>query len=283
MTPNATLPTLYKLFFHKELVHLSKNLPQTPIKSNRPLIIPETPITKMILSTLTPISKERMRKDLYQDTFLLEEQERKELEQDPDYQEKMANNRLGFYMESFVSFYGLCPVCRENTLKKYFHSNVPVVDLVCINTEYHLKTNTCFLFQLKISLGNEYFSNRDQIISIGSRKYGELPHTVIGTDSIDYKRVVPGYICLKLNQSGMQNYQIDLQNSFIIVPDFNNTSNQRYYEYLPYTDKYGKSMITWYPTMFSTPLIEEILPLNISHEYFTETPIENPYSFFFKS
>lgn len=277
LNPNATLPTLYKLFFHKDLVELSKNLPISPVKSNRPIIDPLTPMSKMILSTFTPISREKMTKLFQADTLEIEELE--ELENDPDYLEKMANNKLGFYMENFVSYYGVCPVCRENTLRKYFHSNVPVVDFVCINSDYHLKTNTCFLFQLKISLGDEYFSFNQRTISIGSRRYGEIPHTVKGSDNIYYKRVVPGYICLKLIDQGMQNYRIDTHNSFVLIPDYNNKMNQSYYKYLPHKGKYNNSIITWNPSMFTTPIIEHILDtLQVTHEFFTEILIENPYS-----
>lgn len=273
----ASLQTLYNLFFHKNLIVLSKNIPQSPPpKSNKPIIV--TPMTKMILSTLTPNSREFMRRDLQADTEIIEKMEKIELENDPDYLEKMANSGLGFYMENFISYYGVCPVCKEYTLRKYFHSNVPVVDFVCVNKDYHLKTNTCFLFQLKISLGDEYFSLKRQTISIGSRRYGELPHTVKGNDNIDYKRIVPGYICLKLIPREMQNYQIDVINSFIIVPDYNNMSNRSYYEYLPYTDKYGKDIITWHSNMFIMLLIGDILTtLNVTHEFFSEMIIENPY------
>lgn len=263
------LSTLYNLFFKKKLVVLSKNLPQSPVP-NRILPKDLTPMTKMIVSNLSPYSRKLMLEDISND-----DKEILDLENDPDYLEKMENNRLGFYMESFMSYYGLCPVCKQNTLRKYAQSNVPVVDFVCINKDYHIKSNTCFLFQLKISLNNQYFSFRQQTISIGSKKYGEIPHSIKGNG---IKKIVPGYICLKLISKEMQTYKIDTQDSFIIIPNYLDNSNKSYYEYMPYLDKYGKNVITWNPTMFITPLVEDIIPLHINHEYFTETQIDNPYS-----
>jgi hypothetical protein len=266
---------MHNIFFEKDLVELSKNLPVSPIKNNNPVLFEITPISRMILSSLTPYSKQIMTEELRADNLFIEEYERKELENDPDYLEKMANNKLGFYMENFVSYYGVCPVCKQNTLRKYFHSNVPVVDFVCINKDYHLQTNTCFLFQLKISLGGEYF-NFNQI-SIGSRRYGELPHSIKGSDNI--KHIVPGYICLRLNWLESQSYLIDPNNSFIIVPDYHNTSNISYYQYLPYKDRYGKDIITWNSNMFTTLSVRDILnTLFVDYEYFTETIIDNPYN-----
>src|ERR1700722_1660201 len=110
----------------------------------------------------------------------------------------MENNGLGFFMEKFVSVYGLCPVCSQPSRKKYSHSNVPV-DLVCTNIKNHLNNNKCFLFQT---------------------------------------------------------YVIDFRNSFVLVPNYNNTDNAYYYQYLDYKSIYGKDIITWNEFMVST------LPLN---------------------
>lgn len=277
---SISLQNIYDLFFKKDLVKLSKPEPKTPPPSSRKPVLPAiTPISKMIISTLSPQSQVKMLEELQADTLEIEAAEKKKEESDPDYQEKMANSGLGFYMENFVSWYGVCPVCKERTLRKYWHSNVPVIDFVCINKVYHLSTNTCFLFQLKISLSSEYFSFLRQTISVGSRKYGEIPHTVKGTSSIDYKRIVPGYICLRLVQKEIQVYSIDQNNSFILVPDYLNNSNLSYYEYLSTKDKYGREMITWNPSMFTYPQVDDIL-INrlVIYEVFEEAPIKNPYN-----
>lgn len=277
-TSRITLQNLYDLFFKKDLVALSKSKPKSP-PPTRYGYDPITPFSKLLLSVVSPQSKGKLLKELRADDFQLEQIERKAEELDPDYQEKLDNGRLGFYMENFVSWYGICPICQEPTLRKYFQSNVPVVDFVCINKEYHLQTNTCFLFQLKISLTNDYFSFLKQTISVGSRRYGEIPHSVKGSDSLSMKRVVPGYICLKLNRTRLfQVYQIDPNESFILVPDYQSFLNLSYYEYLNTKDKYGKDMISWNPSMFSTPAVDFILStLMVGHKFFDEEIIKNPY------
>jgi hypothetical protein len=274
----VTLQTLYDLFFGKDLVILSKNEPKSPPIS-RCSITPVTPISKMLLELVSPESKGKYLKGLRSDDIYIEQLEKKNERLDPDYEEKMENNGLGFYMENFVSWYGLCPICKRFTLRKYICSNVPVVDYVCINYEYHLSTNTCFLFQLKISLTEGYFSFQKQTISIGSRRYGEIPHTVKGTNNMITKRIMPGYICIKLNRTQeSQIYTIDDQNSFILIPNYYNSSDIFYYEYLSETDKYGKDIITWNPSMFTISGIKTILNTpRVNYEVFEEIPIKNPY------
>ena len=272
---------LYELFFGKKLVNLSKLEPKTPTKAPRPVENILTPMSKKIYDATSPRSKQYVLEDMLADTKAIEEKELKEELSDPDYLEKMENNGLGFYMEKFVSVYGLCPVCGERTLRPYSQSNVPVVDLVCINKDFHLKNDACFIFQVKISLTNDYFSLAKQTISVGSIVYGEPAHMHKGTDHIKEKVVVPGYICIKLysHATELQTYLVDYRNSFVLVPDYNNTNPDYYYKYIDVLNKYGKSIITWDQTMVDAIEFKNILTMpKIVHEYFSEEVIDNPYA-----
>ncbi|XWV24692.1 hypothetical protein QJ856_gp1091 [Tupanvirus deep ocean] len=276
------LHDLYQKFFGKNLVHLERYIPKTPTKKqiskNNSVL---TPISKSIYDTVSPRSKPYILQDLLANNKVIEETESKLDELDLDYQEKLENNGLGFFMENVISVYGLCPVCGQRTLRKYEQSNVPVVDLVCINHEYHLLNNKCFIFQIKISLTNNYFSLRGQNIVVGSKSYGEPAHIHKGTDDPINKLVVPGYICIKLNPhaTNIQTYTIDHRNSFVLVPDYNNTSDDYYYNYRDFKSTYGKDIITWNGSMVSTLPLNRVLQITtISYEVFSEDVIENPYT-----
>ena len=276
---NISLKDLYKLFFGKKLVDLTRietNTKQLPSSKQVTL----TPVSKSIYDTTSPKSKPYILAAMMKNTDVIDAQMDIEEQLDPDYQEKMENNGLGFFMEDFVSVYCHCPVCGQSLLKKYSHSNVPVVDLVCINTAYH--KNKCFLFQVKISLTNDYFNLKTKKIIVGSKTYGEPAHHRKGTDSMNQKIVVPGYICIKLyrDKQEPQNYVIDHRNSFVLVPNYQNNSNKYYYHYLDEVGMYGKNMITWDETMVDTFPLNKITNISkIAYEVFLEKEIPNPYMF----
>lgn len=270
-----------QLFFRKQLVELTKVLPKTPIKQKiKNSQFELTPSSKAILDSTSPRSKPYVLELLQKNSETIELKEKLDENTDPDYLEKMENNGLGFFMEDFISVYSKCPVCGKNTLKKYSHSNVPVVDLVCTNTDYHLKYNKCFLFQVKISLSTNYFNLRNQTIAVGSKTFGELAHLHTGTEPIKDKYIVPGYICiqLRLDKDEIQTYLIDHRNSFILVPDYDSNLTQLYYEYSEKKSIYGKDIIRWNSNMVHTIKLSEIIkPIKIRIEYFDEEIINNPY------
>ena len=70
--------------------------------------------------------------DLLSDNAEIEANENKMFDLDPDYQQRMENNGLGFFMEEYICVYGYCPVCNQPTLKKYQQTNIPVVILMDI-------------------------------------------------------------------------------------------------------------------------------------------------------
>ena len=280
-----SLDQIYNLFFGKKIVDQTRieytaDQLATPKKRSAPE--PElTPISKKIYDAATPRSKPYVLQELSRDNAIVESYNDKENAVDPDYEEKMENNGLGFFMENIISVYGRCPVCGESMLKKYAESNVPIVDLVCVNHEYHLREEKCFLYQLKISLTNDYFSLKDGKIAVGSKAYGEPTHVVKGTADLHNKIVVPGYICIKLypKDANRQIYDIDHRNSFALVPDYSNVSDENYYQYSEAINKYGKNVIKWNPSMVKTVALKSVIDKNnIAYEVFNEQIIPNPYA-----
>lgn len=287
MSLNITLRDIYQLFFNKKLVILSDNQPSSPKKNNNNNnnnndnnIL--TPLSKMIYESTSPRSKEYILEELLDDDELNEISEIEADFLDPDFTEKMENNGLGFFMENIVSKYCICPECKKATLRKYSHSNVPVVDVVCTNHEYHLNNNKCFIYQVKISLNDEYFNFQNKYITVGSMTYGQIAHIHKGSEDIMSKIIIPGYICIRLqrSQNEMQTYSIDTKKSFVLIPDYNNNSNNYYYQYINYKNIYGKNILTWNNQMVKSISIKDIFKnKTISHQFFSEKEIDNPYHF----
>lgn len=282
--PSLKIDDLFNIFLKKNLIQLSKVQPRTPTKNKVNVINSTnllTPFSKSIYDAVSPNSKQYILQDMLTDNDLIQTNEKLEEESDPDFEEKMENNRLGFYMEDFISFYGLCPVCNQPTLHKYAHSNVPAIDFVCINYKFHLNTKTCFLFQMKISLNNNYFNLTNESIVVGSRTYGNVIHSVKGSDPLEDKMIVPGYICIKLYQqhSELQSYNVDYRNSFILIPDYTSKSTDFYYTYLKTKSIYGKNMITWNNSMVKTLNLHKTIvdPIIVRYEVFNQIEITNPY------
>lgn len=116
MESKISINKLYNLFFTKNLVKLDKYEPRTPTKKLKTEYIePLTPTSKIIFNTVSPRSKEYIRKNMEADTISIRKMEEKIESDDSDYIEKMENGGLGFFMENILSFYGSCPVCGENT------------------------------------------------------------------------------------------------------------------------------------------------------------------------
>lgn len=272
---------LEKLFFGKDLVKLIKYAPVTPPRKIQRPVCDLTPVSKSIYDTLTPVSKKKILKDFSSNDAAVSVVEERQENTDPDYQEKFENRGLGFYAEDYISYHGFCPICGANTLRKYKHANIPVVDLVCINKDYHLEENQCFLFQIKISLNKNYFDLNRKKISVGSKKFGIIPHQQKGTSDTVMKHLVPGYICLYLEEhpSNIQTYIVNHRNSFVLIPDLNSKLDQPYYQYLPEKNIYGKDVITWNSSMVTTHELRSVLTTGrVIYETFEEYVMANPYA-----
>ena len=238
-----------------------------------------TPISSSILENLSPETREKLIRLFALDDAICNQHEVIDL----DYQEKFENGRLGFVVEDWLVANGVCPVCGLHTLCKYQQSNVPVVDLVCTNVNYHLKNKSCFLFQVKTSLSDTYFNLRQRSVSVGSRVYGHNSHTATGSASISSKYVVPGYICIKLTPKSQehQTYSIDTKRSFVLVPNYSSTNAQPYYGYTStnYSCWYGHPTIDWNPLMVAVLPISSVVSNQRTVEYkvYPEVAIVNPY------
>ena len=263
--------SIYDLFLKTDLIKVTpwiSNLLQSPVKSKLPPSQEFTPSTKHLIASIPTPDKKRFIEELYKDDII------DTSNKDPDYQEKMENNELGFYMEDFISCYGLCPICGKNTLCTYVRSNIPVVDLVCINKLAH--PQECCLFQVKISLTNFYFDSDK--ISVGSRTYGDIAHLVKANASLAEKIIVPGYICIKLTRKHDQIYSIDDKNSFVLIPDYKKQSANTYYQYKNEPDKYGKPQITWDKSIVKISRIASVISrATIDYQLFKADIIANPY------
>ncbi|QKF94336.1 hypothetical protein QKU48_gp0878 [Fadolivirus algeromassiliense] len=301
MEPDYIKPIiLYDLFFTKPISNITKpqkentppltfpSLPYTPVKRKKRTIDDYSlgeleqlisPNGKKILHTVPIEEQKELARALVEDVRLIESKEMEEYKNDPDYKEKLENNGLGFYMENFISFYGICPVCKENTLRKYSFSNMPVVDLICINAAYHQVHGGCFLYQVKTSLDDMYFNKTHNYISVGSKRFGYNSHIIHTNDDINKKRLVIGYICLYLNRViGHDNkYNINKTKSFILLPNLQDQSGLYYYQYID--PIMGKNRIRWNsPTKIDD--IEVCINNNTkvdTNDVFFETDVENPY------
>lgn len=276
MKKTVNISDLYKIFFSNKLVALSELVvidrsPKKKKVEEQPLM---SPFAKSIYDTLTPISKQKFVKEIEKDDLYID----KNSESDPDFQEKMENNGLGFFMEDFVCMHFNCPLCGSKTLCKYVSSNVPVVDVVCTNKDYHINNKKCFLFQIKISVTNNYFDLGEQMITIGSKIYGEAAHTVKGSEPDRNKLIIPGYICIKLYPNGPSNqkYSIDYNRSFIVYPDYNSKSNNSYYTYSENKSIYGKNIISWNDQMCTVKKLDKI-NIPIEFDVYNNKIIDNPY------
>ena len=265
---------LYDLFFKSDLVEILpspaakpvREITQTSTKTGK-----YTPITQKLLEYADTKDKDRLLADLEADDKQLGLLSRKELLDDPDFIEKLGYSALGFYMETYLCFHGCCPKCKKKSLRKFKDCNIPAIDFVCIN-QHHIENNECFLFQLKVSVESNYFDAMH--IKVGSRRYGNLSHSIKGTSDVYHKKLLIGYICLKLNDAGDNKYLINKKSSYCYVPDLKLTKDELYYEYLNEKDDVIKVNIN----MMESIEINDFFQTEIvDNQSFNEIPITNTY------
>jgi hypothetical protein len=230
----------------------------TPIKrkNNKPSYLADYTInlTHKLTEYLTPISKKRMLKDIEKDNDILVKLSKMDEKTDPDY---INYENYGKLIESWLSDNLACPCCGSYSLKRYFKSNMPIIDVVCINPYHTLERGVRF-FQIKTSNGKPFMDipyfiynpeNPEQNhIHVGSRKYGEIVHQVKVSDNDFNKKILIGYICLTYEEKEKEKEDelkiIKNKNkSFIVLPiiDYqldNSTSvDDWYYQYIDETNK----------------------------------------------
>jgi len=269
---SVSIYQLYELFFKSDLVNISivnnptpkREIYQSSIKTKQ-----YTPISQRLLEYATTGEKERLLNDLDEDDKQIGLLSRKELLDDPDFIEKLDASALGFYMETFLCYHGICPLCKQKTLKKFKDCSIPAIDFICVNPE-HFKNNECFLYQLKTSIGTDYFDASH--IKVGSRKFGNLSNSLTGLSNEFEKKLAIGYICLKLNDLLDGNFSINKRSSYCVIPNLKLTLGEQYYQYK--TD----NIIEINHKMTINVPINNFLPINKFDQLsFLEDPTTNIY------
>lgn len=272
---NISNETLFKLFTSVDIASVSS--PQHTFRPKRARIITSmsdgdlynplelTPSAKAIYESANTIEKIKLLKDFKKDDELA--QIIIDLDTDIDYNYEDDASSIGFYLESWLLLNFACPVCDKMTLRKYALQNMPVVDLVCINVDHKIDKGPKF-FQVKSSYvasrlinGKEYFSKNDSIISdgivyngyihVGSTKYGHSAHIIACGDSLQKKRILVGYICLKYDIIAGESNKIKINkiNSFVLIPDVSipvvkGQEKKTYYKYYSHPGQM-KPLVVW--------------------------------------
>lgn len=202
-----------------------------------------TPMSKMIYDSVSTCKKDSILRDMMIDDNYIDDIN----ELDPDYLEKLENNELGFYMEDFVCHNMRCPICNKKSLRKYSVKNMPVVDVICINSDKH--DREIKLFQIKTTLDNGYFDRKKCTLLTGSKKYGYMCHEISGKDNAERKNLLVGYICINMTEVADNKYRISKTKSFVLVPNIRDENNQKYFSYTGKKAHFNNEILIWNPDM----------------------------------
>jgi hypothetical protein len=186
-------------------------------------------LTPAILEYLTPISKAVMEDDIEIDNEIITKLKEMQEKEDDDY--ILYESNYGKLIECWIADNMNCPCCDAvQSLRRYSSPSMPVIDLVCINPEHNLSHGVKF-FQVKASNGSlfldkPYFNYDTNLtnpnantIHVGSRKLGEMVHTINPQRPIFIKKILCGYICINYNENE-DNLVINLSKSFIVLPNY---------------------------------------------------------------
>lgn len=276
-TNKITLEDLRELFNKCPIVEVKKidNIvqPILNVPQNSPLLSPQA---RQILESVADDEERTQLEELFKKDNMELDEKMNNSDIDPDYLEKFANNQFGFFMEDYICAFGKCPLCGDS-LMKYTDGAMPTVDLMCINSEYHLNNNQPYLYQVKISLGSNYFGK--DFISVGSQKYGGSMHGLKGDDPIDNKRLLTSYICIKFEWDNK--FKFAPKESFILIPNLLKTDSKHYYKYkeaqrIETRGMARRKQIIWNKDLVNTLTIDQLLtsdrlipfnPLDYSFDY----------------
>ena len=280
----VSIDELYKIFTESPIIDIRECRKRKSREPTIPLHLEQkeskdvmTPTTKKLYEAFTPETQKRILEDFKKDDKIIDKEYEKEIKNDPDYIEKTENGELGFYMELFVAYFGTCPVCKANSLRCYSKSNIPVVDVICINKNTDLHNFYPRYFQIKIAVNDStYFTN--DYITVGSKNYGFNCHEV-DIKNKNYDKIVIGYICIKLSYCEESNiYSVIRNKSFVLVPTFNHSIG-KYYRYLTESYFCGKNAITWNKRAVKKLDISNCLKYNIINTIvpFSKKHFDNPF------
>ena len=163
------------------------------------------------------------------------------------YLENISRSKAGFTIENWLSENMICPYCKNKTLHSYVRKNMPTVDYICISEDHDMNEFPIF-FQVKASLNasvghlnigsstygrnsGPYFSydptnSSNNLIHTGSRNYGETFHNIEINSTETEKMLLVAYICVLYDDVG-DNYQLNVDRSFCVLPDKNRHGSLR--------------------------------------------------------
>ena len=178
-----------------------------------------SPNSQSLLSLFTPETQKRLARDFYLDDIEINKKLLKDEIDDPTYI-YFDNSGVGLYLELWVCVNIKCPGC-NGILYKYANPSMPAVDVRCINPSHNIGP---LYYQIKATqkgvtyAGLKYFSYDEEYICVGSYRYGYNCH-VIKADNIIDRDLLIGYICIEYIYKDMNNINIDMNKSFILIPN----------------------------------------------------------------
>ncbi len=156
----------------------------------------------MLLDLLTPISKEKLRKQFIMDDMEVINME--EDDTDPLYS-YFESTEIGVCMEFWICHNIKCQC--GGKFMKYINVNKPIVDIRCVNPAHKLEHGPKY-YQIKTKLsgsvynGYTYFSSKKQYIFVGSKRKGYYAHYLKPTDNL----------CSALFENGFQIAMLTFRN-----------------------------------------------------------------------
>ena len=143
---------------------------------------------------------------------------------------------------------------------------MPAVDLLCINEDH--PTNYSRLFQVKTSIGNNYF--KPDLIPVGSRYFGQYIHSL--TPKHHHNNISLNYICIDLVRTGDLTYKIT-ENSYILLPQLDSDINESFYAYI------DPAHITFNPSNVSIKHCSKLFKSPIVNRTpFSYVTLDNPFT-----
>lgn len=275
---HAGFHELSHLFFNMKLVDVVDYVPPPPpppppptIYSDMLRVQPRVDYAaspgKLILEHIDESEKLLLLADFKDDDKILEMLDSHLDKDDPDFIHKRKNGNIGFFMEDFIVKNGKCPICDTRTLRKHIIHNMPAVDLLCIN-EDHPTINCSRLFQVKTSIGNNYFKPNN--IPVGSRYFGQFVHSL--TPKHHHNNISLNYICIDLFRTGEFSYEITA-NSYILLPQLDSVINEPFYAYIdPAHISFNTSNVSKknFSSLLSSPIV--------NRTPFSYEILDNPFS-----
>ncbi len=220
-----------------------------------------SPESKKLVLAESVSNRQRLIYDILKDNEKIEAIGKLINAMDEDFSYTLASE-VGVFMELWICANMKCPGCKNGKLNKYISSNMPVIDVRCVNPEHDLLTHGPLFYQIKATekytnvLGLKYFTRTPIInypsgyIKVGSKKMGQYSHEIKPTDSLETKYISIGYICVTYKYLTNRRFvNIDLNDSFCLIPNlaFNSRTRSSDYYYKYIQNQMNLSIITFNP------------------------------------